>query len=1057
MANNNEGTRKTGRKTNNSQSAGMAGGTSTTPGITSSTSQVVPPTNTLPEAENDEARPISESAPSGGQHVESFEGPADQEEDDIRSDYSLGLVEFGELTELGGPYRASDLPSDRSAYSEITIEFPSCKAFSSYGDMEKGLKKSEKVFSTAGRHLQALKFGETSLRRSISNYPGKNMSRNRKKVFTEELGILNELLTNLYCFKDEERIGFALQRIILVSLNQRLRLRREQAEEDLIMAGYGIPSIPRWGLTGKADEFWNANDFEILGACYRREVENFLTYLSDHHEFPDTRRAETSSKPRTTPLGSPAVSLGERSPVLSASPVLAAPVFAPGEADSILRFQRPSTLSYTFRTPRNVNSSVFGHPTQNTASKAFQELLGFKESKRGGQTRQVTVRSPSPTTPVRQTKGSHSGGAPGPGDSDGDDSNDEGENRPSRNPRIPQQPHRNPFERQPPPGESTSVTQKTPTEPQFDVKLKMEAIPTWDGSPDSLRRWFLKLNSLAKRSDIVFKQLDSGNGRELPIKFHEDSLVKSGNKPLPPVRNSYYNKDTQPKSPFNPFRTQRANVNLVGWTRNTSKPQFPKDDSNVSPRGTPEEKGARPCRHCGSPKHWDRDCKYARKGERFARVNSVTLQEDEKEAQDRRKFGPSGQVGFSRTLSVKDPSSLGGEYHTSKIYHVGADWKTNLKNPYSTAPCLSSDFIIRRRPPEINRKTRRKLAREIQMTTLATQVQESNGDLIELRKHLARPPGCAFLGAKVTEAYASLNGLDTRPIPVIIDSGSDITLISQKTLDQMLKAPKIRVGQQIKLIQVTGKAIITGYVILDLIFKTPKGPVQINVEAYVVKGMSAEFILGNDFADQYSISVLREEGETTLKFGSSGRSVKVHNSLSTPFLDEDGHAFKKKRTRHRQAERQVRSRHQVTIPPEASKLVHVDAGLNDSTSTIFVERSFLSNGNAEELYGIADTLVDRDDSRVFVSNFSKNPITIPAGQVLGTAKNPSSWLDKKDCYSSTQKQDAERRVHLIQTLLQNQTTTFKVTTPTNTSMHTGRSQGVQLTTWSGCGLMHSLL
>lgn len=170
--------------------------------------------------------------------------------------------------------------------------------------------------------------------------------------------------------------------------------------------------------------------------------------------------------------------------------------------------------------------------------------------------------------------------------------------------------------------------------------------------------------------------------------------------------------------------------------------------------------------------------------------------------------------------------------------------------------------------------------------------QEGNGELIELHKHLARPPGCSFLGAKATEAYASINDPNSKAIPIIVDSGSDITLISQKALDQMLKAPKVRVGQRIKLILVTGMAIITGYVVLDLIFRTSKGPVQMNVEAYVVKGMSMEFILGNDFTDQYSISVIREEGETTLKFGKSGRSIRVNSSLNSPFLDEDGHTFK---------------------------------------------------------------------------------------------------------------------------------------------------------------------
>ena len=82
------------------------------------------------------------------------------------------------------------------------------------------------------------------------------------------MDILRELLTNLYYFNSETNMsGFALQKIILVNLNHRLKLRRNEAEEDLIICGEGVPSLPKWGLNGKADEFWTANDLEILGAC----------------------------------------------------------------------------------------------------------------------------------------------------------------------------------------------------------------------------------------------------------------------------------------------------------------------------------------------------------------------------------------------------------------------------------------------------------------------------------------------------------------------------------------------------------------------------------------------------------------------------------------------------------------------------------------------------------------------------------------------------------------------------------------------------------------------
>lgn len=468
---------------------------------------------------------------------------------------------------------------------------------------------------------------------------------------------------------------------------------------------------------------------------------------------------------------SPAVSVDpvrEHSSVSPTIPTAMTPIFAPGEADSISRFQWPTTVSYNFRTPGNLASSVFGQPTQNSSSKVFQELFGVEGAKRNRAER-VVISSPSPTTPINQTSRNPTGGAPGPGDSDGDNSDDdEGGNRPPRNLQVPRPPRRNPFEN--PPGEAAVATARAVTEPQFDMKLKLDTIPPWDGNPDSLRRWLLKLNSLSKRSSVIFKQLgtlvptrltgsaetwyysqsaetrerieadwgtlraaigeyfmnhtfldkqkaqankvlyrNAGNVRESPseyvirklellqfvynytdselineimegapsywtpivtphlyqtleqyqlaVKFHEDSLVRAGSEIVHPSKNQYYGRDVPSKSPFNLFRNQRANANLVGWTQATSKPQFPKDDSNVSPRGTPEEKGARPCRHCGSGKHWDHDCKYARKGERSARVNVVNYQQDEKDAQE--KYDDLYYETLSDVEDIEEESDLG--------------------------------------------------------------------------------------------------------------------------------------------------------------------------------------------------------------------------------------------------------------------------------------------------------------------------------------------------------------------------------------------------------------
>jgi len=164
--------------------------------------------------------------------------------------------------------------------------------------------------------------------------------------------------------------------------------------------------------------------------------------------------------------------------------------------------------------------------------------------------------------------------------------------------------------------------------------------------------------------------------------------------------------------------------------------------------------------------------------------------------------------------------------------------------------------------------------------------------LIELKKHQARPPGCSFLGSQAAQVPATINSLSENLAKVIVDSGSDITLISQKLLTKMQNLTKLKQGQKINLVQVMGNASISGYADIDLYFHPPNGPVKLNVEAYVVKGMSTPFILGNDFADQYSISVIRQEGTCFIEFGDSDQRMPVNNSVSPPFINEEGHVFK---------------------------------------------------------------------------------------------------------------------------------------------------------------------
>ncbi|KIJ47569.1 hypothetical protein M422DRAFT_45636 [Sphaerobolus stellatus SS14] len=113
----------------------------------------------------------------------------------------------------------------------------------------------------------------------------------------------------------------------------------------------------------------------------------------------------------------------------------------------------------------------------------------------------------------------------------------------------------------------------------------------------------------------------------------------------------------------------------------------------------------------------------------------------------------------------------------------------------------------------------------------------AKGELLVLKTLMAQPPRCAFLGSQATAADAWIGDYGKQQFRVVMDSGADITLISQETLSQLESRQKIKTGQRINLVQVTGGSTISGFVTTPIYFDTSEGPVKLEVEAYVVKGI----------------------------------------------------------------------------------------------------------------------------------------------------------------------------------------------------------------------------
>ncbi|KIY52658.1 hypothetical protein FISHEDRAFT_34584 [Fistulina hepatica ATCC 64428] len=109
------------------------------------------------------------------------------------------------------------------------------------------------------------------------------------------------------------------------------------------------------------------------------------------------------------------------------------------------------------------------------------------------------------------------------------------------------------------------------------------------------------------------------------IKFNEEALLRLDSE-------SSYRSFYRPRHPSSEI-PYAARTRLVGAHPDLPSPAFPKDDANITKRKkTPDEAGARPCRHCGSGKHWDRECKHFL--QRTARTQLANASSDFLEAQD---------------------------------------------------------------------------------------------------------------------------------------------------------------------------------------------------------------------------------------------------------------------------------------------------------------------------------------------------------------------------------------------------------------------------------------
>ena len=132
--------------------------------------------------------------------------------------------------------------------------------------------------------IKALELGFNHLRRNKLQVSAElTCTILRKPRIHEVIAQLEDFFENFRVVHDFEEIkGIAPNPDVLASIGKKLTLLREEAGDYLVEQGMAIPRPPRWGKNNDPEQWWNINDFEILCASYRHEVEGFLKTVSPY-------------------------------------------------------------------------------------------------------------------------------------------------------------------------------------------------------------------------------------------------------------------------------------------------------------------------------------------------------------------------------------------------------------------------------------------------------------------------------------------------------------------------------------------------------------------------------------------------------------------------------------------------------------------------------------------------------------------------------------------------------------------------------------------------------
>ncbi|THU89065.1 hypothetical protein K435DRAFT_619841, partial [Dendrothele bispora CBS 962.96] len=298
------------------------------------------------------------------------------------------------------------------------------------------------------------------------------------------------------------------------------------------------------------------------------------------------------------------------------------------------------------------------------------------------------------------------------------------------------------------------------------------------------------------------------------------------------------------------------------------EPVFPKDDSVKTDK--PPTDG---CYICGSLYHFGRQCKRYGEWVTLFRSNKVhaLLTETQVAEQDNMYSTLLNNGDIVYLLSSDSENDQLSNEIAEVAYSSESDLSLEKEAFLAESKRLAASAHLTHQPP-INRNIRRRLEREDNgkkkepvKASRAISRKDSrrrrrlspppsipthvDGSPVEIaKKGRELPEGLGSLDTRALFTKARIGSLRSEELNVRLDSGVDITLISEDYWKKLGTLPKPKVGLRMKLYQLTGEAKILGYVRFPtFMMSTDNVWIQFDTEAYVVKNMNIKILLGEDF------------------------------------------------------------------------------------------------------------------------------------------------------------------------------------------------------------------